>query len=179
MKNLTLAPMSSYQTKIAGLIITLVALILLLVVKLHGPFMSLSKPAPDRQFNLLFAATVFGMYMTAFSKEKNDDERVRAIRAKSLQIAFMILMTTIIAIALNSMTSKEEFQGDSTALCAISAFGLGIYLIMFHIGLYFDPTWNYNDDTVFANIRKNKTFFVIYTIAAAIFFLLIFLIHRA
>ena len=74
MKNLTLAPMSSYQTKIGGLILTAAALVLLLIVKLHGPLQFLSVPAPDKQFNMFFAATVFGMYMIAFSKEKNDDE---------------------------------------------------------------------------------------------------------
>jgi nitrate reductase gamma subunit len=179
MKNLTLAPMSSYQGKIAGLIITPIALILLLVVKLHGPFLFLSKPAPAQQFNLLFAVVVLGMHMIAFSKEKNDDERVRAIRAKSLQMAFMVLMTSLIAIGLTSAMSTEEVTGDSNLLCPMAAFGLGVYLVVFHIGLYFDPAWAYNDDTVVTNIKKNKTFFVFYAIAGVILLILAFLTGRA
>lgn len=178
MKNLTLYPMSSHQTKIGGLIFTPVALILLLIVKLHGPFMFLSKPAPDQQLNILFAATVFGMFMIAFSKEKNDDERVHLIRAKSLQSAFMISMGSLIAMALTSALNKTIEPLDSMAMCAFAAFGLGLYLILFHIGLYFDPAWAYNDDTVIPNIRKNKRFFIIYFAAAIILFTLVFLIHK-
>ncbi|MFI5205854.1 MAG: hypothetical protein ACHQVK_02845, partial [Candidatus Paceibacterales bacterium] len=179
MKNLTLAPMSSHQTKIAGIIITPIALILLLIVKLHGPFMFLSKPAPDRQFSILFAATVFGMYMIAFSKEKNDDERVHMIRAKALQMAFMILMVSLIAMAMAAATGKDDALPGSIFLSSLAALGLGVYLIVFHIGLYFDPAWAYNDDTVIPNIKKNKTFFILYTIGAVIFFALVYLIHRS
>ena len=179
MKNFTLYPMSSHQTKIGGLIFTPVALVLLLIVKLHGPFMSLSKPDPDQQLNVLFAAVVLGMYMIAFSKEKHDDERVHVIRAKALQGAFMVSMGSLIAMALTSAMNKEATGVDSAAMCAFAAFALGLYLVIFHFGLYFDPAWAYNDDTVIPNISKNKKFFIIYTIAAVILFTLIFLIHKA
>lgn len=179
MKNLTLYPMSSYQTKIGGLIFTPVALILLLIVKLHGPLMFLTKPAPDQQLNVLFAATVFGMYMIAFSKEKNDDERVHLIRAKALQGAFMVSMGSLIAMALTSALGKSQMPVDSIGMCAFSAFALGIYLALFHIGLYFDPAWAYNDDTVIPNIRRNKRFFIIYFAAAIILFAVAFFIRKA
>jgi len=179
MKNLTLAPMSSYQTKIAGLIVTAVALVLLLIVQLHGPFLFLSKPAPEKQFKVLFAAAVFGMLMIAYSKEKNDDERVHVIRAKALQMAFMILTGSLIAMAMNSATGKDELAVGSLFLSTLAAFGLGIYLVVFHIGLYFDPPWAYNDDTVIPNIKKNKTFFIFYLIAIVLFLALIYLQYRA
>ena len=178
MKNLTVAPMSSYQTKIGGLIVTAVALVLLLIVKLHGPLLFLPKPAPDKQFTVLFVAVIFGMYMIAFSKEKNDDERVHVIRAKALQMAFMILTGSLIAVAMTAATGKDDATPISELLGSLAAFGLGTYLVVFHIGLYFDPAWAYNDDTVIPNIKKNKTFFIIYTIGVALFFALIYLIHK-
>jgi hypothetical protein len=177
MRNLTIAPLGGHSTKIAGIIITAISLVLLLAVKLHGPFTFLPKPAPDQQFDFLFIAFVAGMHLMAFSKEKNDDERVHALRAKALQTAFMVMIGTIIAISMNTVVHKEQFSG--IFLCAIAAFGLGIYLITFHIGLYFDPEVLYNDDTVVPNIRKNKRFFVIYTILAIIFFALVILIKKA
>jgi nitrate reductase gamma subunit len=183
MKNLTLYPMSSYQTKIGGLIATAVALVLLAIVKLHGPFLFLTKPAPEHQADLLLAATVAGMYMVAFSKEKNDDERVHAIRAKSMQSALMILIGSMVAMAITTATGKGQAPGetmiDSTFLSAICAFGLSIHLILFHVGLYFDPAWAYNDDTVIPNIKKNKKFFIIYTIAVVLLFAVVFLIHKS
>jgi len=172
--------MSSYQTKIGGLILTAAALVLLLIVKLHGPLQFLSVPAPDKQFNMFFAATVFGMYMIAFSKEKNDDERVHIIRAKASQMSLMILTGSMIAMTLTAVTAKDSpMPADSLFLGSLVAFGLGIYLVVFHIGLYFDPAWAYNDDTVIPNIKKNKLFFILYTIGVAIFFALVYLIHRA
>ena len=180
MKNLTLAPMSSYQMKIAGLIVTAVALVLLLIVQLHGPLLFLPKPAPEKQFNVFFVFVVFGMWTIAFSKEKNDDERVHVIRAKALQMAFMILTMVMLAIALTAATGKgsDIEQADSIFIGSLVAFGLGIYLVVFHIGLYFDPAWAYNDDTVIPNITKNKTFFIFYLIGAVLFFVILYLTHK-
>lgn len=178
MKNLTLAPMASYQSKIAGLIITAVALVLLLVVGVHGPFAFLSKPAADQQFNFVLLLIVFGLYLTAFSKEKHDDERVQLLRARSLQRAFMVMVSSIIAITANAILKNDPSIADFMMLVFMTGFGLSTYLVLFHIGLYFDPAVMYNDDTVMVNIRKNKTFFVFYTIGCVLFLLVIFLVFR-
>lgn len=180
MKNLTIFPMSSYKGKISGLIIIGVCLLLMLVVKIHGPLPFLSnRIAPDRQFELFFTVTVFGMYMTAFSKEKDDDERIQAIRAKAMQSAFMIMMGSLLSIVLFTLISRVELGMDGYLVCQLCGFVLALYLILFHIGLYFDPAWSYNDDTVVTNFKKNKRFFIIYTAIVIIVFLALFLIHKA
>jgi len=179
MRNFTLYPMSSYQGKLAGLAIIALALIMLLVVKFFGPLSFIPKLDRDRQLILFFVFTVLGMYQVVFSKEKNEDERVQRIRAKCFQSAFMIFAGTLIAILLTSVTSHEAMTFSAVQLCTFVAFGLSLYLLLFHIGLYFDPAWNYNDDTVLVNIRKNKTFFIIYFIAIATILATVFLMHKS
>ena len=137
------------------------------------------KPAPDKQFNVLFVLVVVGMYLTAFSKEKNDDERVQVIRAKALQMAFMIMAGSMLAMAFTGATTADDsLPAGSIFITSLVAFGVGIYLIVFHVGLYFDPPWAYNNDTVIPNIKKNKTFFIFYTIAIVIFMTLVYLTHH-
>ena len=170
--------MSSYKTKVGGLIFTPVALLLFMIVQLHGPFQFI--PKPDQQADILFVLTLFGMYIIACSKEKYDDERVRAVRAKALQVAFMLLVGTMLSISMTFATAKHPVSSDDgPTLSFMAAFGLGFYLVVFHYGLYFDPAWNYNDDTVIPNIKKNKKFFIIYTLAAILLFAIAILIHRA
>jgi len=171
--------MSSYKGKISGLIIIGACLLLMLVVKIHGPLPFLSnRIAPDRQFEFFFTITVFGMYITAFSKEKDDDERIQAIRAKAMQSAFMLGMGCMCAIGLTNLLGVPSLA-DSFILISLCGFALGVYLVLFHIGLYFDPAWSYNDDTVVTNFKKNKRFFIIYTAIVVLAFLALFLIHRS
>jgi hypothetical protein len=179
MKNLTLYPMSSYKSKIAGLFVIGVAVILLAVVKFYGPLPFIQKLDADRQFKMFFVFMIFGLFQVTFSKEKNEDERVQKIRAKSFQASFMLLAGSMIAISLSTVTGKGDGNMPDIELSMLAGFGVVFYLVLFHIGLYFDPAWNYNDDTVLVNIRKNKTFFIIYFIVLALLLTAIFLIHRS
>ena len=90
----------------------------------------------------------------------------------------MVMVSSIIAISINAILRNDPTVYEFMMLPIMTAFGLGTYLVLFHIGLYFDPAIMYNDDTVMVNIRKNKTFFVFYTIAVVIFLLVIFLVYR-
>jgi hypothetical protein len=178
MKRLTLFPMASYPNKILGLVITTVGIISLAVFAIHGPIEYISHPAGGRQFNLFLTILLFGMYLTAFSKEKNDDERVQAIRAKALQMAFGLLTGTMAAFSMASSLANVPMDADINVISCVAIFGLAIYLAVFHIGLYFDPAWTYNDDTVLVNIRKNKKFFVIYFSILIILAILVFILRK-
>ena len=150
MKKRILYPMGSYRNKIAGLIIILISLIMLLIVIIHGPLSFLHNAHVHihlHQFNFFLATLIFGMHMTAFSKEKQDDERVQAIRTKALQMALGLLTGTIAAFSLAiSIASKSIDNIDLTTVSFIAAYGLAVYLIVFHVGLYFEPSWTYNND---------------------------------
>ncbi len=180
MKSLSIFPMSSYKNKVYGLVITLVALVALLAIS-HGPLPFIQASA-DEQFNLFFAVVTFGLYMIAWSKEKNDDERVQKIRAKAMQVGLGVMITSILAfifcIDVLAIKKHEVTTLGGTELALMLDFGLGTYLTVFYIGLFFDPAWVYNDDTVMVNIKKNKQFFVVYFLAVVVLFVLIFLLHK-
>ena len=178
MKNLTIFPMSSYAGKIAGLIITAASLLLLLAVRIHGSLPFLSGPIAHRQSHLFFTLIVAGLYLTAFSKEKDDDERVRAIRAKAMQSAFMLLTGIMIALTLVSLLVGENMFSESVVVAVVCGSAMAVYLVLFHIGLYFDPSWSYNDDTVLPNLRKNKRFFILYTAGIIVIFAVMYLISK-
>lgn|GEM_PF-974842 len=181
MKNLTLFPLSSYRNKIYGLVVTIVSLLLSFVISVHGA-LPLIKTDANNQFNLFLGVAVFGLFVIAWSKEKIEDERVGLIRAKAMQLGFGITVGPLISISLCSslvaIKGKEVMTFYGSDILLFPAFGLIIYLVVFYVGLLFDPSWVYNNDTVVVNIKKNKQFFIIYSICAIILFVLIFLFHK-
>lgn len=185
MKSFTIFPMSNYKSKPIGLAITIVSLILLLIVSIHGALPFPSQANAEQQFDLFFAVATFGLYVIAWTKEKNEDERVQKIRAKAMQIAFGMFVIITLCPALVSIvadiqkhTSAINYSLSNVELIGICAFILAIYLVVFYIGLLFDPAWIYADDTVMVNMRKNKKFFIVYVLALIVLFLLIFIFHK-
>lgn len=155
--------MHSFAHKVAGGIITLISMAILVVLHYFPQVHLIKKLSAEKEFEAFILAALFGLFIMCFSKEKVDDERVKQIRAKALQIAFGMVICVCLAIQLPAIFKDLPMEGNEVLLI-ISAFGLVIYHIFFHIGLYFDSNWTYNDDTVSANIRKNKIFFIFYAL---------------
>lgn len=164
--------MHSFVHKIIGSIIVVLSAVILVILNYFPQLDIIQKFGPEKEFEVFMLAAFFGLFIMCFSKEKVDDERVKQIRAKALQIAFGMMCIVLISFQFAILVINGT--ADSTeVLPVITAVGLLSYLFFFHVGLYFDADWVYNDDTVSANFRKNKRFFIFYTIFMLISIVLI------
>lgn len=149
--------MHNYKSKVAGLVIAAVGLVLWLV-QYYTQFTVIAKFS-SRQHNFMFWwITLFGLYLAAFSREKNDDERVKAIRAKSMLVGFNLVIAVLLSLSLASwLTTDLSF--DYSSLIIIPTFCIIFYLLFFHVGLYFDNLWDYSDqdEHPFKARKKDKT----------------------
>lgn len=166
--------LASHKTKIAGLITLSAGLVLTIVQKLH-PFIIVPKYNADKHLAISIWVVVVGMYLTAFSKEKFEDERVRMIRARSLQMVMMLMSATFIAFSLTAIT-QDIGDMDVLTILLFPAMYLALYLAIFHVGIYFDNLWDYDEKqtSLWENYKKNKKPILIFKLLA---FAIIFLIY--
>jgi hypothetical protein len=166
MKRFSLYPLSSYKNKYVGLSVVLFSILLLLVLNGTGPLPLLKKYYDaDRQFDMIAVLGSFGLFLMAWTKEKKDDERVRIIRHNCFRIAFGITMVNMLTFSMCCALVKKPMVLDVSILYLFIDISLIAYLILFNVGLYFDPQWNYNDDTDAENIKNNKGLVIVYLIA--------------
>lgn len=168
--------LASHKSKIAGLVVLSVGLVITIAQKLH-PFIVIPKYDADKHLSLSLWIIVVGMYLTAFSQEKFEDERVKMIRAKSLQMVMMLMSATFIAFSLTSIT-QDMGDFDAMTILLFPSIYLAMYLAVFHIGLYFDNLWDYEDKRmgIWDNIKKNKKPIIIFQLISYAIIFLIFLL---
>jgi len=160
--------MYDYRGKIAGVMITAVSAILLTIQRFTH-FVVLQKYTALQHYYFILFFVLFGLYMMANSREKMDDERVKLIRAKAFQTAFNLTVTILLAVGVSSVISSAA-NIDGKDLMFIGSFALVIYLGLFHAGLYFDNTWEYEEDKSWIEaVRKNW----IYKIAVTVIFVVV------
>lgn len=175
MKNLTLLPLQSFRTKIAGIVITLLSVISLILIKA-------THFSPGNRFNehqviqCMFLLIITGLFFITFSEERIDDDRVKLIRGKALQCGFAIILAIIISLIFVSVIQPSFSFGGVNDLSLIALTGLVAYQFIFNISLYIDANWNYNNETVLSNIKKNRTFFLIYTLGLIAFLVFLFFV---
>ncbi len=89
-------PLAAHSNKKVGLVLTLVCLPLLIAAQWlnAGAFLS-----PSRTTDLLVLIIALGLSFIAFSKEKQDDERVIAIRYAAYRISLSIFGILLISFA--------------------------------------------------------------------------------
>ena len=174
MKNFTLFPLQSYRTKLAGITITVISLILIGIEKMSG-IIAGDKLKTQKFIQIATLLIIIGLFLVIFSKEKIDDDRVKKVRLKSLQLGFATTLAIIISLIFVSIVHPAFSFGVIHDLSMISLISLIVYLLFFNIGLYFDLNELYNDDTSLANVNKNRLFFLVYTLGLSVivFFLLI------
>lgn len=159
MNSYTYGPMHSFKTKIIGIAIAILAL---LVNIISYYIYDLSK-----QFNLdkltfeelAWWAFGFGLFIMVFSKEKKEDERVQLIRYKSLRLAFMLLTVQVF---MNGFGLSYGIISEIDSIVLLLNFNgvLIIYLVVFYKSYWFDSDFIYNDDTVGENMKKNKSSYI-------------------
>lgn len=161
MKDLTLFAMHSFRFKIVGAIISILGIIFMILSDKIEGFRIVENVDNLRHFQFFFLLAVLGLFLIAFSKEKFEDERVKEVRGKAFQAPFSIIIVVIISFSFtNLISSKLEIETSDLSLLA--AISLIVYHIYFHLAVYFDPSFVYNDASVLENVKKNKRFFLIY-----------------
>jgi hypothetical protein len=155
--------MYDYNGKIKGIIISAVGLALTISEKIH-PWAVISRYTADEHLAFFKWVALLGLVTIAYSKEKLEDDRSTAIRLRSLQIAYMLQTAVILGMALTLSHSPEPI--DASILFMMAAIGVVMHLLLFHIGLYFDDLWEYNDTTTLGerlrNIGRNKWSLLVY-----------------
>lgn len=162
--------MHGYKGKVTGLVITGIAIAAGLIHYYTG-FSFSQKIDADKHSMLFWWITLFGLYLAAFSKEKNDDERVKAIRAKSMLVGFNLSMAVLLSISMTAWLATD-FVLDAGAIMILPTFCLVFYLLFFHIGLYYDNMWDYSDEDYhmfkMKNTNRNQLSYILYIVLIAI-----------
>lgn len=168
--------LAKHSTKMIGLVILSVGVLVSIVYKIH-PFVVAPKLSADKHLAACMWIMLLGMYLTAFSQEKFEDERVQTIRARALQMVMMLMSATFLAFSLTAIT-QDLGEFDVTLLLLFPLIYLSIYLAIFHMGLYFDFLWDYDDKKLsfLENLKKNKKPIIIFQAIAWAVLILIFLL---
>lgn len=160
--------MYDYKGKIRGIIISALGLAAMISERLFH-WTVIEKLTWEQHLTLFKWVTLLGLMIIGYSKEKYEDDRAKAIRAKALQIAFMLQQSVTLAMGLTMSLHNEPIDGD--ILFIIAAMGTLMFLLLFHVGLYFDLFWDFDDTAreknFFKNIGKNKWSLLVYLALAA------------
>jgi len=167
--------MYGHQYKKWGVVVSVIGFITMMITR-FGKVLFLKKYSLDQQYAVFEWIMLFGLILVMFCKEEFEDERAKAIRLKALQTAFIIEQAVLLAMALVTGTYKSAGPIDASLLFAVSALGIIMYLLIFHVGLYFDFLWDFEDRGLlenWRNLNKNKWGMLVYLVLAAIAFLII------
>ena len=147
--------MHGYKTKVAGLIIAGAGVAVWVIHRFNS--LNLVPDMTHEQHGyLIWWIVLFGLYMAAFSKEKNDDERVKAIRAKSMLVCFNLSMAVLMSMSM-VLFLEDHMVFQAADIIILPTFCIVFYLLMFHIGLYFDSAWDFKEDTQQLTLGKGRS----------------------
>lgn len=179
MKGLNL--MYIYKAKIAGIIVSAIGLLGMIGERL-SPFVLYGKMSPEQHYSVFLWLTLGGLFVIAYCKEKEDDERAQQIRLKAFQLSFMVTMGAMLAMALTmSLASPVDLVMDGTILFLFAGLAILGYLLTFYTGLYFDRFWDFENKERSAwerikDIPKNIGGILVYLLVFTIAIVLIMLI---
>jgi hypothetical protein len=152
--------LASYKFKWYGLIVALLATGLLITIQcLNYEYEGTWK---DRILIMNHLAIIFGLFITVFSKEKKDDDRVKRFRYNLLKFAYTITIMGILAYFAISTLDRIDFS--LYVILYIVEGAMVLYLLLFTFCLYNNPTWVFKEKT-------SHSFFQIYVLCTAIFIL--------
>lgn len=178
MKGLT--AMYEYHSKKWSILLSAIGLAGMIGERTKG-FILFKKLNADQHYAMFEWLMLGGLFILIFCKEKYDDDRTKAIRLRSFHIAFLIQQSTLLSMALTGSLAQNMEQLPYNMLFMFSAIGIILYLLIFHIGLYFDFLWEYDDKSVWENLKsinKNKWGILAYLVAGTIMLILVTLMEK-
>ena len=171
-------PVHSYRHKIFGIIISVIAIALMIVLKLNDTFSFSTAITRDVQFNYLLLINCFGLFVIAYSKERYEDERIQILRDKTFRLSFvfllaMLLSNSFIAMAFNLDPSVYNI---SSIVPFDVTLALSFQLIVFYIRINTNASVSGPELTVMQNILLHKILSFILIIAMIIISIVLLLI---
>lgn len=123
-------------------------LVVAVAEKTH-PFTILPDHTRNQHIGLALCITIYGMMLLAMTKEKIEDERVKAIRAQAMQFTVLMFVITQLTTAfMNLLNPADGATIGSKWIILNLLVNLTVYHIFFRIGLYRDKYWNYQSDDI-------------------------------
>lgn len=162
--------MMGHQNKPLALGLIVGGLVIAVAEKIH-PFTILPNHTRNQHIGLALCITIYGMMLLAMTKEKIEDERVKAIRAQAMQFTvLMFVITNLTTAFMNLLNPADRAAIGNRWIILNLMMNLTVYHIFFRIGLYRDKYWNYQSDDISLKDAwfKNKWL----SISAIAFFLL-------
>lgn len=135
----------------------------------------------------------FGLMNLALCKEKEEDERVKQIRAKAMMQGFIFTCITILSFSINISLfpfiapdafigitfGKEDYAYMGIFFMVVPSFSIVSYLLLFNYGLRNDDKWDYNDTmTPKERFARNKKYVILRTIISLAILATIILLGR-
>jgi len=155
--------MYDYKWKKAGIIISAIGLIGMIIERLKGSII-LDKYTVAQHYGTFNFVMLLGLFTIIYCREKVEDDRAKAVRAKSFQFSFLLVICIMTAMAYTTIMHPNNPLAAAD-LFFLAAVGMVFYLFFLNIGLYFDFLWDYEDRGVWENLRnidKNKWGMLIY-----------------
>lgn len=131
-------------------------------------------PAMDSEpyVNLSFIFLAMGLYWSGMSREKHEDERVKAIRSRAIAITFVLLVNSILAFSISQLMFTDHTISIRSLLFML-LIPLAFYHVAFNIGLYRDSNWEYNEEERQPTPDKQKVYLYLIVSAFVIGFIII------
>lgn len=124
----------NYQMKIVGIILSTISLIVMMIVRISDMSV-IERLTNTQQYTLFEWGMIFGLYIIAFSKEKNDSDHIKLVRQKSFQTAFLFSHGLLLALIFAS-NIKPSIILSAYDLLSISSYSIILYLLTFYHNLY-------------------------------------------
>jgi preprotein translocase subunit Sss1 len=167
-----------YRGKIAGIIISVLGIAGMVIERLTHIILY-SKYSSDQHFRIFLWGTLFGFLLIMFSKERDEDERSKQVRYKSLQIAFLGMVGSLLSYTLVCTIQPDKATMGLDEVYFFLAFGILFYLAIFHVGLHLDFLWDYEDTGMWQNLKnigRNKWGILAYLLICVIMLALLTLL---
>ena len=139
----------SHDVKRAGIIFS----ILFILIRIGTEILQPKGQISNEFINGLIA---FSLFLIAYSKEKVDDERVRAIRYFTMKITYNLLIALLVSLS---------FTGEKYNLSFIAIISVLEYLAVFYYMNYFNPDYVFKE-----NIKSNFGIKMVYVILSFLVF---------
>lgn len=159
-----------YKWKRVGVIALAISLILIAIAR----FDLISLPIDRIVFiNIMKLILYTSLITIAYSKEKFEDERVAAIKNKSLQYAFYIVYAICICFAFNSSINNKGFSITGDDLYLIASIGIISHILLFYGWSYKQLKSNSTDDMHYNSFVNRLGSMVIFYLAVALSIILL------
>jgi uncharacterized membrane protein len=164
MIDLNLAPLNNYTFKIFGIGVTVLTLVVAIPFTIFG-----IESIPTNVFMIFLT---MGLVIISTSKEKIEDERIQKIRGHASRVSFTYVISLLVALGITQQFSSKDIVNNPLL---IAAFGLCLYIFLFHFSLRKDFFLIDKDETIAESVKRNKGFYMIYMIMSiAIMLLMLF-----